>query len=94
MVPLDGLQVDDSADRQPLFVTLAAAHHRENMLRQHLSGLHDHGLIAGLQLLINVQCAFDGGGCNRLFNRVGDRLAARAPRMRATPSQCSVSTVA
>ena len=48
MVPLDGLQVREAANGQPLFVPLTAVHHTVNMLRQEFSGLNYHRLIAGL----------------------------------------------
>jgi hypothetical protein len=35
---------------------------------------HDYRRIGRLQLLVDGKGAFDGGGCDRLFNRVGDRL--------------------
>ena len=81
MFPLHGLQARQASDDQPLFVLLAPIDHAVNMLRQNFSGLHYHRLIVRLQLLIDGQCTFDGGGCNRLFHHIGDlsRLRSRAP---------------
>jgi hypothetical protein len=39
VVPLDGLQVREAADGQPLFISLAPVDHSKDMLRQDFSGL-------------------------------------------------------
>ena len=52
MLPLNSLQMRETADGQPVFVLLAEVHHSINTLRQDFSGLHYHRLITWLQLLI------------------------------------------
>jgi hypothetical protein len=61
VVPIDGLQVREAANGQPLFVPLAAVHHTVNMLRQDFSGLNYHRLIAGLQLTFTLLEETAGG---------------------------------
>jgi len=82
--------VREAANGQPLFVPLAAIHHTVNILRQDFSGLNYHRLIAGLQLLIDDQCVFDGGGCSDLFR---PRRESSASRQAQAWQRCSAPSV-
>lgn len=77
VLPLDGLQVGQAADRQPFFVALTAVDHSVNMLGQDLSRLHYHGLIAGLHLQIDCQWALDGCRRDDGFQGIGLRHGTR-----------------
>jgi hypothetical protein len=63
--------VREAAHGQPLFVLFALVDHSVNVLRQDFSGLQYHRLIAGLQLLIDGQGAFDGAGATDFSTKSG-----------------------
>jgi hypothetical protein len=61
MVALNGLQVHETADSQPLLVALSPVNHSKNMRGKNLPCLEHDGPITLLKLLVNGKSAFVSG---------------------------------
>ena len=88
MVALDGFQVSEAADGQPVFVVFSLIDHGVDMLGEDLPRLHDHGPLALLQLSVNRKRALDGGRGDNPFNRI---VRGMHPRLKAGMSVARAS---
>ena len=70
MVTLNGLQVNETTDSQPLLVVLPLIDHSINMSGENLSRLQKNGLITPPQLSIDAKRPLNRGGGNNFFNGV------------------------
>jgi hypothetical protein len=75
MIALNGLQVTQTTHGQALLVMLTLIDHSENMLCENLSCLQDHRGVVRVQLLVDVECAFDSSGGNDQFDWGGRRVS-------------------
>jgi hypothetical protein len=70
MVALNGLQVHETADSQPLLVALSLIDHSKNMRGKNLPCLEHDGPITLLKLLVNGKSAFDSFRSGVLFHQI------------------------
>jgi hypothetical protein len=70
MVALNGLQVHETADSQPLLVALSPVNHSKNMRGKNLPCLEHDGPITLLKLLVNGKSAFHSHRGDVLFDRI------------------------